>query len=105
MSWQWVKTLAKTVAPIALLFVPPQFQAVAQTVYNAVKAAEVSGGAGADKLNLAMGILATSAPVIKAQIESITGRKVTNDEAMEQAISKLVEFFVLIEKCVGVKPQ
>ena len=105
MSWQWVKNFAKNVAPIALLFVPPQFQAVAQTVYNAVKAAEASGGAGADKLNLAMGILATSAPVIKAQIESITGRKVVSDTALELAISKLAEFFVLIEKCVGSKPE
>lgn len=101
MSWKWLKTIA----PVALLFVPGPFQAVAQTVYNAVRNAEGRGGGGPAKLSLAMEILATSAPVMKTEIERITGRKVTNDEAMEQAISKLAEFFVLIEKCVGVKPQ
>jgi|688.fasta_scaffold03352_26 hypothetical protein len=108
MAWGWLKKLGrgvKTAAPIALMFTPPPFQAVAQTVYSAIVAAESAGGAGPEKLQNAMRTLEWSAPLIAREVERITGRDVVNEEALADAMQKLAEFQVLIVKAVGGKPE
>lgn len=106
--WGWLKRIGrgvKAVAPIALLFVPAPFQAVAQTVYNAIVAAEQAGGSGPDKLTNAMRTLEWSAPLIAREIERLTGKEIVDEEALGNAISKLAEFQVLITKAVGGTPE
>jgi hypothetical protein len=108
MAWGWLKRLGrgvKAAAPIALLFVPAPFQAVAQTVYNAIVAAESAGGAGPEKLQNAMRTLEWSAPLIAREIERITGKDIVDEEALADAMQKLAEFQVLITKAVGGKPE
>ena len=95
----------KAVAPIALMFTPPPFNALGQTVYNAIVAAEQAGGSGPDKLNNAMRTLEWSAPLIAREIERITGKDIVDEEALGDAIQKLAEFQVLISKAVGSKPE
>jgi hypothetical protein len=108
MAWGWIKKLGrgvKTAAPIALMFTPPPFNALAQTVYSAVTVAEQAGGTGPEKLQNAMRTLEWSAPLIAREVERITGRDVVNEEALADAMQKLAEFQVLIAKAVGGKPE
>jgi hypothetical protein len=108
MAWGWLKKLGrgvKTAAPIALMFTPPPFQAVAQTVYNAVLTAEQAGGAGPEKLQNAMRTLEWSAPLIAREVERVTGKEIIDEEALADAMQKLAEFQVLITKAVGGKPE
>jgi hypothetical protein len=108
MAWGWLKKLGrgvKAVAPIALMFTPPPFNALGQTVYNAIVAAEQAGGAGPDKLNNAMRTLEWSAPLIAREVERITGKDIVDEEALGDAMQKLAEFQVLITKAVGGKPE
>lgn len=108
MAWGWLKKIgrgAKVVAPWALLFVPAPFNAVAQTVWNAVVAAEQAGGSGPDKLGNAMNSLAWSAPLIAREVERLTGKEIVDEEALAEAVEKLAEFQVKITKAVGGKPE
>ena len=108
MAWGWIKKLGrgvKAAAPIALMFTPPPFNALGQTVYNAVLAAEQAGGAGPEKLQNAMRTLEWSAPLIAREVERVTGKEIVNEEALADAMQKLAEFQVLITKAVGGKPE
>jgi hypothetical protein len=108
MAWGWLKKLGrgvKAAAPIALMFTPPPFNALGQTVYNAVLAAEQAGGAGPEKLQHAMKTLEWSAPLIAREVERVTGKEIVNEDALADAMQKLAEFQVLIAKAVGGKPE
>lgn len=108
MAWGWLKKLGrgvKAAAPIALLFTPPPFNALGQTVFNAVVAAEQAGGSGPDKLANAMKTLEWSAPLIAREVERITEKEIVNEEALADAMQKLAEFQVLITKAVGGNPE
>lgn len=104
MPWGWLKKIGKVGVPIALLFVPGPFQSVAQTIYAGVLNAELAGGSGAAKLGMAMHYSTMMLPQIAAEVEKICGRKVIDEEALTEALAHLTQFFVLIEKSVGVKP-
>jgi hypothetical protein len=108
MAWGWITKLGrgvKTAAPIALMFTPPPFHALAQTVYSAVTAAEQAGGSGPEKLQNAMRTLEWSAPLIAREVERLTGKEIIDEEALADAMQKLAEFQVLITKAVGGKPE
>lgn len=104
MAWKWLSKIGKVGVPIALLFVPGPFQAVAQTIYAGVRNAELAGGSGAAKLGMAMHYSTMMLPQIAAEVEKICGRKVVDQEALTEALAHLTQFFVSIEKSVGVKP-
>ena len=104
MAWKWLRKIGKVGVPIALLFVPGPFQVVAQTIYAGIRNAELAGGSGAAKLGMAMHYSTMMLPQIAAEVEKICGRKVIDEEALTEALAHLTQFFVMIEKAVGVKP-
>ncbi len=104
MAWKWLRKIGKVGVPIALLFVPGPFQAVARTIYAGVQNAEAAGGSGAEKLAMAMRYSTMMLPQIAAEVERVCGRQVVNEEALTEALAHLAQFFVMIEKAVGVKP-
>lgn len=111
MAWGWLKKLGRgvqAVAPVALMFTPPPFNAVAQVVYGAVLRAEknIQGEKrGADRLTAAMQELEFSAPLIMREIERISGKEIVDDKAFEEAMESLIAFQVKITKSVGDKPE
>jgi len=104
MAWKWLRKIGKVGVPVALQFVPGPFQVVAQTIYAGIRNAELAGGSGAAKLGMAMHYSTMMLPQIAAEVEKICGRKVIDEEALTEALAHLTQFFVMIEKAVGVKP-
>jgi hypothetical protein len=102
--WGWLKKVANHGVPIAVQLIPGSFRPVADVVYNGVRNAEMAGGTGPEKLSCAMRYITLMIPAISLLLRRITGREVVNEQALVRALKHLAEFFVLIEKCVGVKP-
>ena len=67
----------------------------ASTAYYLTEAVKLGGS---DKLKAAV------LPQIAAEVERVCGRQVVNEEALTEALAHLAQFFVMIEKAVGVKP-
>ena len=110
MAWDWLRKLgrgAQAIAPIALMFVPPQFLPIAQTVWKAIAKAEADLGEkrGPEKLAAAMVTISYSAPLILSEVERLTGKEVVDEVSLGDAITKLAEFQVLIAKAFGGKPE
>lgn len=104
MPWDWLRKVKNFGVPVALQFVPGPFQGVARTVYAGVRNAELAGGSGEAKLEMAMNYAGMMLPAIARVVERITGREVVDEQALTDALAHLTQFFVAIEKCVGVKP-
>jgi hypothetical protein len=112
MAWGWLKKLgrgAKDLAlPIALLFIPPEFTAIAKLVYGLIVKAEqnIKGEKrGAERLIQVMQDLEIAAPLIIDNIEKMIGKQIVDEDALAEAMKALVSFFVQIEKAVGGKPE
>lgn len=102
--WRKIKRAIGVAVPIALEFAPAKFDEVARTVYAGVQNAEAAGGSGATKLAVAMRYSTMMLPEIAVEVERICGRRVIDREALTEALAHLTQFFVQIEKAVGVKP-
>ena len=102
--WKWLKDVANYGVPIAVQLIPGAFRPVADLVYNGVRNAELMGGTGPEKLSCAMRYITMMIPSVVLLLRRITGREVVNEQALVEALAHLAEFFVLIEKAVGVKP-
>ncbi len=112
MAWGWLKKLgrgAKDLAlPIALLFVPAEFTAIAKVVYGMIVKAEqdIQGEKkGAERLIRVMQDLEIAAPLIIQNIEQMIGKQIIDEDALAEAMKSLVSFFVQITKAVGGKPE
>jgi hypothetical protein len=102
--WKWLKDVANYGVPIAVQLIPGSFRPVADLVYVGVRNAEAIGGTGPEKLASAMRHITLIIPSVVLVLRRITGREVVNEQALVEALAHLAEFFVLIEKAVGVKP-